>query len=186
MSLLRVEIADSKPAEERNEKLNLTGRPSAVRTARVADAAAVPTDGGGTLPCVDTHEAARRWVAGYSAAWKSHDAGAVARLYTEDGVYRSHPFRDPLHGAAGVREYTDWAFSSETDADVWFGEPLAEGNGAAIEYWAVILQRDGAISTLAGTVLLRFGDDGRVTEHRDYWALDDGRRAPYEGWDATA
>src|SRR5439155_15470169 len=33
------EIADSKPTEGRNEKLNLTGRPDAVRPFRVADTA---------------------------------------------------------------------------------------------------------------------------------------------------
>src|SRR5262249_21467441 len=37
--VMRVEIASSKPAEERNEKLNLTGRPDAVRFLRVAEGA---------------------------------------------------------------------------------------------------------------------------------------------------
>ena len=148
-------------------------------------AEAVPAGPGRTLGCVDTHAAARRWVAGYSAAWKAHDADAVARLYAESALYRSHPFRDPLHGSRGVLDYARWAFSSEQDVDFWFGEPVADGDRAAIEYWAVILQHGGVMSTLAGTVLLRFAEDGRVTEHRDYWALDDGRRTPYEGWDAA-
>ena len=95
------------------------------------------------------------------------------------------PFRDPLHGVAGVIEYTRWAFSSEQDVEFWFGEPLADGNRATVEYWAVILQQDGAISTLAGTVWLRFDDDGRVSEHRDYWTLEDGRRPPYESWETS-
>ena len=137
---------------------------------------------GRTLDRVDTHDAARRWVAGYGAAWKARDPDAVARLYAEDAIYRSHPFRDPLHGTGGVLEYARWAFSSEEDVDFWFGEPVADGDRASIEYWAVILQRDGAISTLAGTVILRFGGDGRVAEHRDYWVLQDGRHAPYDGW----
>jgi ketosteroid isomerase-like protein len=131
---------------------------------------------------VDAHEAARRWVAGYSAAWKSRDADAVAALYADDAVYRSHPFRDAQTGHAGVLDYTRWAFSSEEDVDFWFGEPVAHDDRAVVEYWAVILEQGGHIATLAGAVVLRFADDGRVAEHRDYWAIEEGRRAPYDGW----
>jgi ketosteroid isomerase-like protein len=131
---------------------------------------------------VDAAEAARAWIAGYSSAWKARDADAVASLYADDATYRSQPFREPLHGHAGVVEYTRWAFSSEQDVDFWFGEPLAAGDGAAVEYWAVILEPDGGISTLAGAVVLRFAEDGRVAEHRDYWAVEQGRRPPYDGW----
>ena len=135
---------------------------------------------------MDASAAVRGWVKGYSTAWEARDAEAVAAMYAENAVYRSLPFREPLHGRAGVLDYTRWAFSSEQDADFWFGEPVCEGDRAAVEYWAVILARDGAISTLAGTVLLRFDAEGRVLEHRDYWALEEGRRTPYEGWSATS
>jgi ketosteroid isomerase-like protein len=131
---------------------------------------------------VDPHEAARRWVSGYSAAWRGRDANLVASLYADDTVYRSHPFRDPLHGRGGVLEYSRWAFSSEQDVEFWFGEPVAAGDAAAVEYWAIILDQRGTISTLAGTVMLRFDESGRVAEHRDYWALEEGRRLPYDGW----
>ena len=131
---------------------------------------------------MDTHEAVRNWIERYSAAWKGHDADAVSKLYTDDAVYRSHPFRDALNGHAGVFEYSRWAFDSEADVDLWFGEPTAAGDRASVEYWAVILDQHGKIYTLAGTVVLRFAPDGRVAEHRDYWALEDGRRAPYDGW----
>jgi hypothetical protein len=73
-------------------------------------------------------------------------------------------------------------FSSEEDVDFWFGEPITGGDRAAVEYWAVILEQGGHISTLAGTVVLCFADDGLVVEHRDYWTLEEGRRPPYGGW----
>ena len=88
---------------------------------------------------MDAHEAVRNWIERYSAAWKGHDADAVSKLYTEDAVYRSHPFRDPLSGHAGVFEYSRWAFDSEADVDLWFGEPIAADDRASVEYWAVIL-----------------------------------------------
>lgn len=63
----------------------------------------------------------------------------------------------------------------EGDPEVWFGEPVVDGDRAAVEYWA-ILRLEGKEQTLAGTTLLRFDAEGRVVEHRDYWALEQGRR----------
>jgi len=135
-----------------------------------------------TSRVVDTDAAVRNWIARYSLAWKGHDADAVSKLYADDAVYRSHPFRDPLRGHNGVFEYSRWAFDSETDVDLWFGDPVTDGDRATVEYWAVILDQHGKISTLAGNVVLRFAEDGRVTEHRDYWALEEGKRPPYDDW----
>ncbi len=59
--------------------------------------------------------------------------------------------------------------------EVWFGEPVVTGDRAAVEYWA-ILRYEGAEHTLAGTTMLRFDEHGLVLEHRDYWALENGRR----------
>jgi hypothetical protein len=35
---------------------------------------------------------------------------------------------------------------------------------------------------MAGVTILRFSEDGNVTDHRDYWNQDQGRVEPYEGW----
>ena len=130
---------------------------------------------------MDAERAARAWIDGWKRAWPEKDADAVAALYTEDAVYRSHPFREPHLGREGAREYTRWAFASEEGVEVWFGDPVVSGSRAAVEYWA-ILREDGKESTLAGTTLLRFAADGRCEEHREYWALEEGRRLPPDGW----
>jgi hypothetical protein len=44
------------------------------------------------------------------------------------------------------------------------------------------VRADGEEQTLAGVSLLRFGDDGRVVEQRDYWAEGQGRRAASPGF----
>jgi ketosteroid isomerase-like protein len=130
---------------------------------------------------VDPETAARAWVEGWSAAWPARDAEAVAPLYTDDAVYRSHPFREPHLGRAGVIDYARTAFEQEDAVEFWFGEPVAAGKRAAVEYWA-ILESDGRELTLAGTTVIRFAPDGRCEEHRDYWSIEEGRRRPPEGW----
>jgi ketosteroid isomerase-like protein len=130
---------------------------------------------------VDAESAARRWVDVWSHAWPAKDSDAVASLYAADATFRSHPFRDVQLGSEGARAYADWAFSEQDEAECWFGEPVVEGDRAAIEYWAVVRFR-GADETIAGIAVVRFGADGLVRDQRDYWSGEPGRREPPDGW----
>lgn len=130
---------------------------------------------------MDALEAARRYVEGWSRAWPAGDAEAVAALYAEDAVYLSHPFREAHRGTAGVLAYARTSFEEEELVDVRFGEPVASGNRASVEYWALLRAGRDEL-TLAGNVMLRFAPDGRVEEQRDYWAIQDGRRPSPRGW----
>ena len=126
-------------------------------------------------------EAARRWVETWARAWPVHDADAIEALYADDAIFVSQPFREPHAGSGGVRAYAEWAFGSEDAAECRFGQPRVSDDGAAIEYWAWI-NEGGVEQTLAGVSLVRFDDDGKVAEQRDYWAVELGRRAPPPGW----
>jgi ketosteroid isomerase-like protein len=121
---------------------------------------------------IDAVAAARAWITGWAAAWPAADADAVAALYADDAVFYSHPFRSHQP----PREYAAWAFADQADAECRFGEPIASGDRAAVDWWAVITSHDGSVETIAGTSLLRFGADGRVVEQRDVWASEPGRR----------
>ena len=122
---------------------------------------------------MDAADAARDWVEVWTHGWRTHDPELIAQAYAEGAVYRSHPFREPHPG--GAREYTRWAFEGEDEADVWFGEPVASGDRAAVEWWATVRSGEEE-QTIAGTTVLRFDSDWRVVEQRDYWAEADGRR----------
>ena len=89
----------------------------------------------------------------------------MGALYADDALFFSHPFRDPQ----SPREYAAWAFADQTDVEFRFGDPIASGDRAAGDWWAVITEGD-AVETIAGTSLLRFTPDGRVIEQRDAWA----------------
>jgi hypothetical protein len=121
---------------------------------------------------VDTRAAARRWADGWTRAWPAADVDAVAGLYAADAVFHSHPFRE--HQAPG--EYAAWAFADQAAAECRFGEPVVDDDRASIDWWAVVTTADGAVETLAGCSLLRFGPDGLVVEQRDVWASEPGRR----------
>jgi hypothetical protein len=121
------------------------------------------------------------WLGAYGRAWRERDADAAAALFTETAVYRSHPFRAPHVGQEGIRAYWRAATSTQDDVDLRFGAPVASGNRAAVEWWAVMRER-GDWVTLPGCLVLRFAADGRCEELRECWHLEPGRHEPPDGW----
>ena len=121
---------------------------------------------------------ARRWAEGYRAAWEAGDPDAAAALYAADCVFRSAPFREP----EPPRDYTRRVFPEATASGIRFGEPVEDGDRAAVEWWATLLTSDGQDQALAGCSILRFDEHGLVVEARDYWHLEPGGREPPPGW----
>jgi hypothetical protein len=76
---------------------------------------------------------------------------------------------------------TEENFGVEEQIECWFGEPIAAGDRAAVEWWATWME-DGQRLTLAGTTVLRFNSEGRVVDHRDYWNQVERREPPFSGW----
>ena len=121
---------------------------------------------------MEATEAARAWVEAWARGWRDHDADVIAARYAEGCEFRSHPFREPLHGPGGARSYALQAFAEERVAKATFVDPIVGHDGrAAVEYRAEITTTHDDHETLAGVTVLRFNRDGLVTEHRDYWAM---------------
>ena len=120
---------------------------------------------------MDSSEAARRWAETWARAWPVADVAAIAALYSSDASFYSHPFRE----RQSPDEYVRWAFEEQAAAECRFGQPLVQGDRAAVDWWGAITARDGSIQTVAGISLLRFDEDGLVVEQRDAWAEREGR-----------
>ncbi len=121
---------------------------------------------------------ARRWADAYRLAWEDSDAAAAAALYRDDCVFRSAPFRDPEPPFS----YVTRVFPESKAEEVRFGEPVEEGDRAAVEWRAVFVLPDGEEQTIAGCSVLCFDDQGLVVEARDYWHVEPGRRQPHDTW----
>jgi len=124
-----------------------------------------------------SREEVERWIARYEEAWRGGDTDAATALFTEDCLFRSHPFREP----EDAREYTRRVFADEEEVEPRFGEPVVEGDRAAVEYWAP-MREDGFDLTLAGCIAFRLAADGRCAELRDLWVTAPGRLEPPEDW----
>lgn len=81
--------------------------------------------------------------------------------------------------------YVEPVFAEESDVRAWFGEPIVDGDRAAIQWWASFVE-NGEEVTYAGTSILRFDADGLVIGEWDSWAHADGRLEPLASWGKEA
>ncbi len=134
---------------------------------------------------------ARTWIEAYGNAWREKDDAALGALFIENAIYRSSPFREPARGREAIRAYWRQATASQERFDLRFGEPVIDGNRAAVEWWATMTDEpwakdEGADSpalTLPGCLVLRFNGDGLCEELREYWHVQFGEPVePPEGW----
>jgi SnoaL-like protein len=115
---------------------------------------------------MDTREAAERWRETWERGWRAHEADEIVGLYAEGAYFQSHPFRQ----RQSPRDYIEATLAEEESAECEFGEPIVDGDRAAVEWSAKTKLKDGGTEKLAGVSLLRFDTDGLVIEQRDFWA----------------
>ena len=111
---------------------------------------------------VDTREAAQRWAEVWERGWREHDADAIAGLYADGAFWQHHPFRPPDPG------YLRRVFEEEESAECQFGQPIVDGDEAAVRWSAQTKLVDGGTENLIGVSLLRFDANGLVLEERDF------------------
>ena len=116
---------------------------------------------------MSTREAAERWRETWQRCWRAHEAEEIVALYADGAHFRSHPFRE----AQAPRDYIEPTLAAELSAECEFGEPIVDGDRAAVEWHAETKLADGGEERLAGVSLLRFDANGLVIEQRDFWSL---------------
>lgn len=117
---------------------------------------------------METREAARLWTSAWKKGWESLDPEPIMARYAPTAVHFTEPYREPSRNAGEIRAYVERVLGEEEDPRVWMGEPIVDGDRAAIPWWAS-LREEGTDATLAGTSVLRFDADGFVIEQWDTW-----------------
>lgn len=115
---------------------------------------------------MDTRAAAERWRDVWARGWRAQEADDILALYALGAYFQSHPFRQRVAPA----DYIVPTLAEEGAAECDFGEPIVEGDRAAVEWSAQTRLKNGETERLAGVSLLRFNEQGLVVEQRDFWA----------------
>ena len=132
---------------------------------------------------MDALAVAQRWARTWERAWPARATDDIIALYADGASYRASALRGPEPGGAAA--YLGRQFAVEENVRCRFGDPVAAGDRAAVEWWASWVE-SGQPVTLAGVTVLRFDDCERVVDHVDYWLSTVGRHEPYSGWGSAS
>ena len=123
--------------------------------------------------------AAQVWLDRYVAAWKSYDPDAIVALFSEDVVYRYHPYDDPIIGRDAV--VGSWLGDSESGDASTRDQPGtydATYSPVAVDGPVVVAtgtsnyrdEPDGpVVRVFENCFVMRFADDGRCREFTEYY-----------------
>ena len=125
------------------------------------------------------HADAQAWLDRYVAAWLSYDANDIAALFTEDVVYRYHPYDAPLVGRETV--VASWLGESDSedastrDAPGTYAaryEPVAVDGDVVVATGTSSYRetRDGpVVRVYDNCYIMRFDAEGRCRQFTEYY-----------------
>lgn len=110
------------------------------------------------------------WLADYVAAWQANDADLIRPLFSDEAVYRYHPYEEPV---VGVEAIVDSWLEKPDDPDTWSAryEPVAVDGDVAVAVGTTRYQANGdqPERTYHNCFVLRFDADGRCREFTEWY-----------------
>jgi uncharacterized protein (TIGR02246 family) len=111
------------------------------------------------------------WLERYFTAWRSNDPEEVAALFAPDAVYSYGPFGEPSVGRDAI--VRRWVDGGAPTTFTYRCEPLAVLEDGGVAHWSVGFAHPSQAETrveLDGILVLTFDDEGRCTQHREWYA----------------
>lgn len=113
------------------------------------------------------------WISRYERAWRSNQASDIHTLFTDDAVYRWHPWDRGDDVAVGRDQIVKAWLASPDDPSVWQMEcePVAVNGQQAVIRCMVDYRASpaGPARTYHNIWLLRLDDEGRCSDFTEYF-----------------
>jgi nuclear transport factor 2 (NTF2) superfamily protein len=108
-----------------------------------------------------------RWVHGYERAWGSNDPTDIGALFTDDALYRFHPYDEPLRGREAI--VAQWIQNKDEPEDYRFGFEVAgvDGNLAFVHGWTDYFTSPHR--TYSNLWEIRLAPDGRCEDFTEWF-----------------
>lgn len=113
-------------------------------------------------------DALGRWLDRYAAAWKSNDPDQIGALFTDDAVYRWHPYDEGDDVAHGREAIVEGWLAEPDEPDSWelTYEPIAATGDLGVAR-CVTTYADG--TRYHNIFLVRLDDEGRCSDFVEYF-----------------
>ena len=115
----------------------------------------------------------QQWLERYVEAWKTYDAEAIGALFSDDAVYRYHPWdegADALEGRDAI--VASWLEAPDAPGS-WAAEyrpwTVAGDRAVAVGVSRYLATEDAPEAVFHNVFLLRFDDDERCAEFTDVY-----------------
>jgi ketosteroid isomerase-like protein len=113
------------------------------------------------------------WLDRYEQAWRTNDSDQIRGLFTEDAVYRWHPWEEPSDGADGADEIVEAWLEQPDDPDDWSMEcePVAVDGDVAVARCVIRYRATarGPARVYHNIWVLTLEDDGRCSDYLEYF-----------------
>jgi hypothetical protein len=111
------------------------------------------------------------WLLAYVEAWKAYDPAAIGNLFSEEAVYRYHPYDAPVRGRDAVVE--SWLAGRDPAGtyDGHYQTVMVEDDQAAARGRSLYFESDGVTpkAEFYNLFLLRFDPDGRCADFCEWY-----------------
>ncbi|MUL67870.1 hypothetical protein BOO86_25590 [Mycobacterium sp. CBMA 234] len=127
------------------------------------------------------HPTDEAYPAAYSEAWTNDPQGLLA-FFADDGTYADIAMGTTYRGHDEILRFHRWMLKFAPDSVIEFTEPATQQGRIYMEWtWSgsfagALRLRDGRRLeatgdrfSIVGIGSCRFGDDGKLTSHRDFW-----------------
>lgn len=113
------------------------------------------------------------WLDRYVQAWRANQPEPISALFSEDAVYRFHPYGGDAEALTGREAIVaGWLENPDDPADWEAGYEVYAVDGdraVATGFSRYLAQGDKPERTYHNVFLLRFAPDGRCAEYTEYY-----------------
>lgn len=124
------------------------------------------------------HGTLRDWLDRYEAAWRTNDPAQIRALFTDDAVYRWHPWETGADAAHGVDAIVTAWLAEPDDPGSWQlrSEPLAVDGDLAVARCVIAYHPtpEAPGRTYHNLFLIRLTADGRCRDFTEYYMKEPG------------
>lgn len=110
------------------------------------------------------------WLEGYFTAWKTNQRELLNRLFADEAIYYSGPFKEPNVGRQAI--VNGWLANPPPEGFQYTYSPIAISDDTGVTHWNARYhseQKSGVLIEIDGILVIKFDVQGQCIEHKEWF-----------------